>query len=191
MEPRFRPFFQMHRHHRLRHPVRDRRHTERPDPAAVRLGDLHRPHRRGHVAPRAHPVPDLVEVVLQIGLELAQRLLVHPRSPFVACHPPVRLPHRLLGDIERLVLRRWSVHSSPPGSPRLLSLTSLMSRSLGSTPTPASRCFIATTDRSACAVRNGTRCLGCCLGTLPLSRHSPRERRKVSHLAFSRSCRRP
>src|SRR6266511_2798375 len=50
------------------------------DPAAVGLGDLHCSHRGREVRPRAHPVPDPVEVVLQIGLELAQGHLVHPRG---------------------------------------------------------------------------------------------------------------
>ena len=43
MEPRLHQLFQMHGHHRLSHPVCDRRHAEHSDPAAVRLGDLHCP----------------------------------------------------------------------------------------------------------------------------------------------------
>ena len=51
MEPWFRPFLQIHGHHRLGHPVSDRRHAEHPDPATVRLGDLDRPDRGGKYDP--------------------------------------------------------------------------------------------------------------------------------------------
>ena len=53
-------------HHRLRHPVRDRRHPQDSRPTAMRLRYLHRLHRRRKVGPRRHPIPDLVQVVLQI-----------------------------------------------------------------------------------------------------------------------------
>src|SRR6266508_2137043 len=86
------------------------------DPAAVGLGDLHCSHRGREVRPRAHPVPDPVEVVLQIGLELAQGHLVHPRGALVGRDPPVRLPHDRLGNRKRLVLGLWHVPSIPPGA---------------------------------------------------------------------------
>src|ERR1017187_7661055 len=75
----------------------------------MRLRYLDALDRERKVAPRAHPVPDLVEVVLQTGLELAQGLLVHSRGTLVGRNPPVRLPHLLLGNVERLDLRRWHV----------------------------------------------------------------------------------
>ena len=65
VKPMVRPFLQMPGHDRLRDPVGDRRHAQHADPAAVRLGDLHRPDRGRQVGPRAHPIPDLVEVVPQ------------------------------------------------------------------------------------------------------------------------------
>jgi hypothetical protein len=49
----------------------------------VRLGDLDRLDRGREVRARAHPVPDPVEVVLQVGLELAQCLVVHARGTVI------------------------------------------------------------------------------------------------------------
>ena len=79
MEDRLRPGLQRHRGHRLRHPVGDSRHPEMSRPAAA-LGYLHRHHRGRKISPRRHPVPDLVEVVPQIGLEVGDGLPVHSRS---------------------------------------------------------------------------------------------------------------
>jgi hypothetical protein len=156
VKPMVRPFLQMHRHHRLRNPVRDRRHAQRPDPAAVRLGDLHRPDRRRKVGPRTHPIPDLVEVVRKNGLELVEILPVHPRRALVGLDLPPRLPDHQPGNRKRLLIGPWHVASPPPGTqwPRLNESTSLISRPLRSTPTPASRGFTATTSRSASERRN-------------------------------------
>ena len=103
MEPRLRSFSQIHGHYRLRDPVRDRRYTERSDPAAVRLGDLHCPDRGREVGARAHPVPYLVKILPKIGFELVQVLLVHSRRPIVIPDPPPRLPDPQLRNLERLV----------------------------------------------------------------------------------------
>jgi hypothetical protein len=48
-----------------------------------------------------------------------------------------------------------------------------MSRPLGSTPTPASRDFSATTSRSASGAVTVLSAFGCCLGTLPLPSRGP------------------
>jgi hypothetical protein len=56
--------------HRLGDSVRDSGHPEHPNPVAVLLRYLHRFDRRREVAPRGHPIPDPVEVVLQVLLEL-------------------------------------------------------------------------------------------------------------------------
>ena len=114
VKPMVRPFLQMHGHHRLRDPVRDRWHAQHSDPAAVRLGDLHRPDRRRKVGPRAHPIPDLVEVVPQIGLELLQIHPVHSRRSLVGLDLPPRLPDHRLGNRKRLLFRPWHVASPPP-----------------------------------------------------------------------------
>ena len=104
VELRFHQRLQMHGHHRLRDPVCDRRHPEHPDPAAMRLGDLNRPDRRRKVGPRTHPIPDPVQVALQIGLKLVQVLPVHPRRALIGPDPPIRLPDQRLGNHKRLVL---------------------------------------------------------------------------------------
>ena len=49
----------------------------------MRLRYLDSPHRGRKVGPRAHPVPDLEEIVLQIGLELVEGLAVHSRGTLV------------------------------------------------------------------------------------------------------------
>jgi len=54
--------------------------------------------------------PPLLADLDQIGLELTQVDLVGAGGTFVGRNPPVRLPHHLLGDVERLGLRRWHVH---------------------------------------------------------------------------------
>jgi hypothetical protein len=60
MEHRFHLRLQVHGHHRLRDPVRDRRHPKNPDASSSRLFDLHHPHRRREIAARRTPVgPDL------------------------------------------------------------------------------------------------------------------------------------
>src|SRR5271157_5971981 len=59
--------------HHLRHAIRYCGHTQ--DPLSSRLfrnGDG--THRRRKVAARAHSVPDLVEITLQVGFELLDRL---------------------------------------------------------------------------------------------------------------------
>ena len=78
-------------------------------PAAMRLGDHDRPDRRRKPGPRAHPVPDLVEVVLKVGLELVELLPVHARGALVGLDLPVRLPHQLLGNRKRLAVRLWHI----------------------------------------------------------------------------------
>ena len=130
---------------------------------------LDRPHRGRKVRPRAHPVPDLVQIVLQIGLELAQGLLVHSRGTLVGRHLPVRLPNICLGMSYGLTTPSFGMFPLflPRPKPWLIDSTVLMSRLLGSTPTPASRSFTATTSRSASERRIGTQCLRF------LPRHAP------------------
>src|SRR3954463_8607674 len=76
--------------------------------------DLHRPDLRRQVGPRAHSIPDLVEVVPQIGLELLQIHLVHSRRSMVGLDPPPRLADDRPGDRKRLLFRPWHVASPPP-----------------------------------------------------------------------------
>ncbi len=128
-------------------------------------------HRGRKVRPRAHPVPDLVEVALQIGLELTQGLLVHSRSTLVGRNLPVRLPHLLLGNVERLGLRLWHCPSRLlPGSARLNESNSPGEPAPWLHPHPSEQSFPATTGRSAGKRRIGTQCLRL------LPRHAPSRR---------------
>src|SRR3954447_24558952 len=68
----------------------------------------------GKYEARAHPVPDLVEIVRKIGLECLEILPVHPGCALVGLDPPPRLPDHRLGDRKRLVVGLWHVRSLPP-----------------------------------------------------------------------------
>ena len=172
VEHRLHPRLQIDGCNLLRDPVGDRRHPEHPRPRAVRLRYLHRLDRRREVGPRAHPIPDLVEIILQIGLERLQILIVHPWPSIIVLDPPKRLPDHPLGNRKRLLLGLWHVFSLPPGTlaPVVRSIHFLVSRPLRSTPTPASRSFVATTSRSAGKRRVGTQRLW----FLPRARSLPR-----------------
>ena len=74
---------------------------------------LHRPHRSGEVAPRRHPVPQLVEVVPLVGLRTA-RCSRRPRpAPRHSPGPFPRLVDEALSNLKRLHLRA----SVPPPAP--------------------------------------------------------------------------
>ena len=103
MELRFHDFLQPGGHDSLRDPVRDGRHPENPDAVAMCFRDLHRQHRRREIAARGHPVPDLVEVALQIFLEVLNRATVRTRRTLVGSHLLISVPDLLLGNVERLV----------------------------------------------------------------------------------------
>src|SRR5258706_5667632 len=83
MEDRFDLRLQPAGHHGLRDSVRDGGHAEDPR-AAVCLRYFHRPHRWREVAPRRHPIPDLVKVVLQILLEVLDGTPSTPGAPLLA-----------------------------------------------------------------------------------------------------------
>jgi len=63
VEDRLQLLFQQHRCCGLDYPVCHVGHPEGPDPCSLVLWYLDGPHRTGHVAASAHPVPELVEVV--------------------------------------------------------------------------------------------------------------------------------
>ncbi len=104
MEARLHLRLQVQVHDRLRDPVGDRGHAEHPRPTTA-LWYLDRLHRRRHVAPRAEPIPELVEVPRQVRLERLDRLLVDTGSSLVGLHPQPRLPDQPLGNSKRLAVR--------------------------------------------------------------------------------------
>jgi len=104
MEPRLHQGFQDHLDDRLRHAVGNGRNAERAS-AAVVLRYLDERHGRRMIRARRHPIPDLVQVALQVPLERRQGHAVHARSTAVRLHPLVSFPDELLGNVVRLCLR--------------------------------------------------------------------------------------
>src|SRR5215469_15863441 len=86
---------------RLRYAVRDRWYTQWPL-SAIALVDLHALHRRRKITARRYAIPEFVQIVLQIGLKLFDRLIVHAGSPSVCLYPFVRFPNEPLGNTPRL-----------------------------------------------------------------------------------------
>src|SRR6516162_11551094 len=120
---RLHQWLQMHLNDHLRHAVSDRGNAQRPQ-TSTGFRDLHDTHRRWKVAARRHPIPDLVEVVLQVLLERFDRLPVHSGGAAVRLDLLVRLPHYLLGNHIRLRFWHrflplrvdaslWLTHSTP------------------------------------------------------------------------------
>jgi hypothetical protein len=102
VEHRLHPNSQVPGHHGLRDPVGDGGDTEHPRAAAVLFRNLHRTHRRREVRPRRHPIPNLVEVALQIGLEVGNGLPIHPRRSLISPYLSKRLPDLPLRNLKRL-----------------------------------------------------------------------------------------
>src|SRR6266516_938365 len=188
MEFRLHDFLQPCRGHGLRDSVRYGGHAEKPGSRAMRFRYFHRFHRRREITAGGHPIPDLIEITLQIGLEVLNRLLIHPRCALVGFHFQPGVPHLLLRYLERLAGRFLLAHAIPPRHLVDQANEPRMSRPLRSAPTASSRNFTATTSRSACAPRDGTLPLALhTLGDLPAARPC----RAVSGRAFPRSAREP
>src|SRR3954462_9562399 len=103
METGFDQWLQMRLHDHLRHPIRDRGYPQRPQ-ATTGLRYLDETHRRREVTPRGHPIPDLVEVILQVCLERLDGLTVHPGRALVGLDLLVGFPDYLFGNSVRLGL---------------------------------------------------------------------------------------
>ena len=143
-------------HHGLSHPVGDSGNAEHSAAATVWLRDLHRAHRGRKVGARRHPVPDLVQVPLEIPLEVLDTLPVHSRGTSIR---PDFLPRLLdfpLRNIERLDLRLQLAHPTPPGAPPVDVINSVTSDPAPSLR-PHYKGLTTTTGRSAGRTRIGTR----------------------------------
>ena len=171
VEEPFSPLLQHPGHHRLRDPVSHGRHTEHPGARPVRLRDLHRTHRRREVRPRRHPIPDLVQVALQILLEVGDRLPVHSGRSLVRPDFLPRLPDSPLRNLKRLARRLQLVHATPPRE-LLVDRTNTATNDPAPSLRPHYKGLTATTSRSASASRDGTQPLTASapLGDLPLAR---------------------
>src|SRR4051794_12015966 len=100
MEDRLELLFEQHRCRGLGYPVGRSRHSEHPDPRPMILRYLYRAHRRGHVTARAHPVPELVEVIALAALEHGDAHAIHARRSIVGPDLLPRLIHEAFGDLK-------------------------------------------------------------------------------------------
>ena len=75
--------------------------TQRPD-ASIVFRDLDYTDWWWKVASRGHPIPDLVEIILQVLLKRLERLLIDTSSAAFRLDPLVRVPNDLLGNRIRL-----------------------------------------------------------------------------------------
>src|SRR5674476_865095 len=75
---------------------------------------LHRSHRSGEVAPRTHPVPQLVEVGPLLVCKPVDAHGVHARSAAVLLDLHPRLVNEALWNLKRLHFQLWSVHQLIP-----------------------------------------------------------------------------
>jgi hypothetical protein len=194
MKDRLHAGLQLQRHHRLRNPVSHGRHSQDSRPTAMRLRNLHRPHLRRKVRPRRHPIPDLVQIVVPIRIEVVDGAPVRSRRTLVRLNALICLPHQTLRNVKRLVRLTRLAHSSPPtrtSVPWLLKYTNLtMSRPLRSTPiTGASPLLRA--GPPARPHRYSVPPVSA-VGNLPIAHPRPPGRaHAVSALAFPRSVREP
>ena len=156
VEDRLQFLLQQHRRRSLRHPVARVGHAEQTHAFPMIFRYLHAPHRTREIAPRAHPVPQLEEIVLQLLGEQADANRVHARRPVIGPDLLPRLHDETLIDLKRLHLRLGSL-------PRLLPWRVGLRMTLVCTAPllqPHYRTFTATTGRPAPVPR---------LGTLPLA----------------------
>src|SRR5271157_6053847 len=118
VEPGFHLWLHDHLDHCLRHAVGNGRNAERAR-AAVVLRYLDEPHGWRMVRTRRHPIPDLMQVALQVLLECRQGHAVHARSAAVRLHPLVGFPDELLRNAVRLCLRHRLLPSRVGQHPQL------------------------------------------------------------------------
>src|SRR5271166_3109639 len=86
--------------HHLRDPVAYGGHTQNPfAPTLLRNGDS--ADRRRKVGSRAHPIPDLIKVSLQVGLECLDRLTIHAGRTLLGFDRFIGFVHSPLLDQEK------------------------------------------------------------------------------------------
>src|ERR1700674_4866141 len=148
--------------------VGDSWNPQRPRPA-ICLRNTDPQYRRRKIAPRRQPVPELVEVVPKISLELRNRLSVYPSRSLVRLHTFESFPDLPLGDLERLRLVHGLLPFPVGPWPRLNNAAPSLQLYY--------RAFVATTGCSVPALRVGT--LALAAGTAcDLSLHAANEKRR-------------
>ena len=91
-------------------PVGDRRNPERPRCSSIAFRYVNPTHGWRKVTSGRHPVPDPIEVLTQIPIEVLDGLPVDTSRPSVGLHLLVRLPHLAFGNTKRLC----SIHGGHP-----------------------------------------------------------------------------
>ena len=97
--------FQVHLDHRLGNSVGDSGYAQAAL-ASVLFRYTDRPDRRREVRARRHPIPNPIEIVLQVLLEHLDRLSIHASCSVVRLDPSVSLPNHPLGNTKRLRVAR-------------------------------------------------------------------------------------
>ena len=110
MKHRFQDRLQVSLDNHLGDPVGDRRNPERPRCSSIAFRYVNPTHGWRKVASRRHPIPDPVEILTQIPVEVLDRLSVNPSRPSVGLHLLVRFPHFAFGNTKRLC----SIHGGHP-----------------------------------------------------------------------------
>src|SRR3954469_8219541 len=90
--------------------VGDRWNTKRSGSSRISLRDVYTSHGRREIASRAHPIPDPIEILTLISIEVLKGLLVYPRRTPVRLHLPIRFPYIAFSNTKRL----GSIHADHP-----------------------------------------------------------------------------
>ena len=104
MEYGFHQRIQDHLGHHLRNAIRYRRYPQGAH-LPIPFGNLYQSHRRRKIAPRRHPIPDLIKVALEIPLEHRQSFPIHPGGATVGLHQLPCSQDKFLGNTIRLCFR--------------------------------------------------------------------------------------
>ena len=167
MEDRLRPGLQRQRHHRLRDPVRDRRHPQHPDPRRPASGSPPPAPAAGSTSPTTSDSRSCTGCPADPSRTPRWTAPSTPAAPLFALTRSIRLPHQLLGISNDLPARPDMLTASPPGQ-----LPGCSCEQIHDEPAPSLhphyRRFTATTSRSASAPRIGTQHL-----TVSAARRAP------------------
>ena len=115
MEQRFQNRLEIPFGHRLCDSIRDSGNSQRPR-FSFALADVHPTHWQRHIAARRHPIPESIEIVFQVPVELFDRLIIDACRAPICLDSLVCLPHFALCNTKRLCF----IHAGPPfaGCPR-------------------------------------------------------------------------
>jgi len=99
---RFQDRFQVPFDHHLGDTVGDRRNSERPGSSGIAFRYVNATHGWREVASGGHSVPDPIEVLAQIPVEILDGLSIHTRRPTIGLHLLIRFPYFALRNTKRL-----------------------------------------------------------------------------------------